>query len=208
MAAARITLHPKMHRPVSLDLVETNWGYILRSKAKNAGHGSALNAGFRFFGMILVAAAFAHWLVPEGLYRNDPWAAKSAITGLLSAAGAVIYAIGLLVQGYEVQVDTSVREVRLARRRRKDVARVTQSIPFAGVESVFVERHPGKPADLLLRVKGAREPIKLLSGLERELNLLHARLCRDLKSPQERMEMRLSASATPPLRQVRLRHFG
>ncbi|MEL7106294.1 MAG: hypothetical protein AAGM21_10265 [Pseudomonadota bacterium] len=207
MTEARITLHPKMHHPKSIQLVETHWGYILSSQRATAGGSAMSEAAMRFFGIVLVMTAYAIWLVPAGLIPGEPLQLKAALAVVLALGGATLYFLSSRALVQETQVDTTAREIRLARRVRDKKTRVTRRIPFSSVQSAYVRRDEGKPAELHLRL-GAQETVHLVSGLERELNLVHGRFCRDLKSPAERMEMRLSVAAPTPVRAVRLRQAG
>lgn len=207
MADARITLHPKMHHPKSIQLTETHWGYIL-SAGKDAAGGSAMSeAAMRFVGIVFVMTAYGVWLVPEGLLAGNAVQLKAIMATVLALGGAALYFLASYALVLETQVDTAAREIRLARRVRGRKARVVRRIPFGAVQSAYVRRDEGKPAELHLRI-GADDVVHVVSGLERELNLVHARFCRDLKSPQERIEMRLSVAQPTPTRAVRLRQAG
>lgn len=207
MAEARITLHPKMHHPKSIQLTETHWGYILSTKRGTADGLAMSEALMRFVGIVSVMAAYAIWLVPEALVSADASQLKAVTASVLIVLGATMYFVFGRARVVETQVDTSAREIRLARRAGNGSAKVILRIPFGSVQSAYVRRDDGKPAELHLRL-GAEETIHIVSGLERELNLVHGRFCRDLKSPQERMEMRLSVATTTPMRAVRLRQAG
>ncbi|MEL7025687.1 MAG: hypothetical protein AAGO57_00465, partial [Pseudomonadota bacterium] len=93
--------------------------------------------------------------------------------------------------GRETHIDTSKREIRFARRSAGNKIRVKLRVPFSEIESVFVRRNEAHQGLLRLRVRGASQALTIVAGVERELNLMHSRLCRDLKSPEERLEMRL-----------------
>lgn len=208
MSGARITLHPKLHRPQSFSLIETHWGYILREHPSGLGVHRLIDAGLRFFGIVLVMTAYAQWLVPAGLYQGNPLASKVVLAVVLSVGGCVMYLFAANRGRLEAQIDTSLREVRLARTRRNRPARIKSRIPFDQIESVFVERHAGKPAELYLRRTQGAADVRLVSGAGREMNLLHARLCRDLTDPVQRLEMRLGAVQPTDTKLIRLRRIG
>ncbi|MEO1239653.1 MAG: hypothetical protein AAFW64_08340 [Pseudomonadota bacterium] len=207
MADARITLHPKMHHPKSIQLTETHWGYILSAGKDAAGSTAMSEAAMRFVGIVLVMTAYGVWLVPQGLLAGNAVHLKAVMATGLALGGAALYFLAGYALVLETQIDTVEREIRLARRVRNRKSRVVRRIPFGAVQSAYVRRDEGKPAELHLRL-GPDDVVHVVSGLERELNLVHARFCRDLKSPQERMEMRLSVDQPKPLRAIRLRQAG
>lgn len=191
MAEPRITFHPERRAGATLRLTETHWGYIV-SEADGALGGPALTeAGLRFLGLVLVLASYIQWLLPDGLYRVDPLGAKIGMSALFALAGAALYFVANVGFERAIEVDTQERVVRFVRRNGRGRARVLQSVPFDAIGSVFVRRHEGAMAELRLGIAGLDESLHVMRGADRDLHLLHARLCRDLKSPAERLEARL-----------------
>ncbi|MDJ1007545.1 MAG: hypothetical protein QNJ13_06925 [Paracoccaceae bacterium] len=191
MAEARITFHPERRGTGTLRLTETHWGYIVREASGAIGGAALAEAALRFFGLVLVLAAYGQWLLPAGLFPSDAVAAKVALSAALAWIGAGLYFFANRGFAHEIQVDTAKREFRFARRNGRGLTRVVRRLPFGVVESVFVRRGEAGWAQFFLRVQGVAAPLHLANGAERDLNLLHSRLCRDLKSPAERVEARL-----------------
>ncbi len=201
MSVARISLHPQQFRPTSISITETHWGYILRRKSA----ASSVEGVLRFMGIVLVMASYAFWLVPGGLISSEVLLTKIVVASGFAMLGAALYFVAVRGFGSETQIDTAEREVRFARRNGRGETKVMTCIPFGLVESVFVQRDELHPATLCLRPVGNGEVRKMVYGLERELNLVHSRLCKDLKSPEERMEMRLKLVPKPATRGIRIR---
>ena len=198
MAEARITFHPERRGEDTLKLTETHWGYIVREADVVLGGPVMAEAALRFFGLILVVSAYAQWLVPAGLFPADTLSGRVGLSAGLAAAGAIVYFVANRGFRHEMQVDTAKREFRFARRNGRGLSRIVRRLPFESVESVFVRRRDGGPGEFFLRLKGVGEPVHVANGAERDLGILHTRLCRDLKSPAERVEARMKLAAVSP----------
>lgn len=202
MAVARITFHPERRRDRSIGRTETHWGYILRETRTALGGAALAEVFLRFLGVVIVLTALALWLVPAWAFAGDAATARGAVVAALMLVGASIYVGAGYGLASEVQVDTSALELRLARRNARGVVRIGRTVAFEAVESLVVQHHEGVDADVMLRLVGTRAPLRLLRGEGREIQNLHARLCRDLQSPAQRVEARLRAE---PVRKVALR---
>ena len=192
MTAARITLHPALLHPKSFTLVETHWGYILRAPKRRSGHVALL----RFLGIILVMSSFAQWLVPDSLLPAEGVSIQAAIGGAFATSGALLYALGWFGWDREAQIDTVSGEVRLVRPAGQGWAMTTFKTPFARVDEVFVKRDKSGVPGLWLRSGDHKDAIRLVTGHERELNLVHSRMLRDMRPPEARVEMRLQLLET------------
>ncbi|MEM9708456.1 MAG: hypothetical protein AAF871_06640 [Pseudomonadota bacterium] len=190
MSEPRITLYPARRDASSVPVTETHWGYILREAERPWGGVALAEASCRFLGLVLVIAAYAQWLIPASLFPSDPLSTKISLSIILSVGGAGVYYLANRGLRREVQVDTAERQVRFARRSVRGRPNVIRVVPFEAISGVFVNRREGG-AELCLRLEGFDTSVRLASGVERDLNLLHARLCRDFKTAEQRMEARL-----------------
>lgn len=190
MASARITFHPERRGSGTIKLTETHWGYILREAAGPLGGAAVAELALRGFGLLLVMSAYGQWLLPSGLFTPDT-GDRILLSAVLASAGGAIYFLANRGLQPEIHVDTAEREFRFAHRNGRGAVRIGRRLPFETVESVFVRRHEGAPAEIRLRIRGIEDAVHLVSGAANDLNLMHARLCKDLKSPHERVEARL-----------------
>jgi len=198
MSKARITFLPDRRGEGSVKLIETHWGYILREADGAVGGVALAEAALRFLGLILVVSAYAQWLLPAALFPAGDVSGRIGLSAVLAVGGAAVYLVANRGFRPETQVDTAKREFRFARRNGQGIARIQRRLPFDAVESAFVRRRDGGAGELCLRLAGVEAQVHVATGAERDLEVLHLRLCRDLKSPAERVEARMKLVAVTP----------
>ncbi len=205
MTDARITLHPTLLHPKSFERVETHWGYILRPRPRGV-FGDTVS---RFVGGVLVLSSLGLWLVPEAILPTNGAGLQSLWGGFFAAFGALVYCFGLRGFDRETQVDLTAGELRFVRPAGRRWALTTKRVNFGLIEHPFVDTSKGQFAGLWIRTTNGARPVRLISGDEREVNLAHGRLERDLLPAELRVEMRLRAmEAERPKIRVAQRRVG
>ena len=175
----------------TLDIRETIGGYVV-AEAKGKFDSSLLaEASLKFFGLCMVLASGALWLLPDAVFRGDALFFRLSLTAAFMATGLALYWYANQGFSEEVQVDTSRREIRLATRNSRESARTRQRIAMRDVESCFIRRNgQGGTSQLCLRLRGVLQPLAILRAPERELAELHRRLAQDTRAPRERIAAR------------------
>jgi hypothetical protein len=94
----------------------------------------------------------------------------------------------------ELQVDAVLREIRLAARNAHGASRLVNRIPMRDIEEFFVTPSSDQPeaTELFFRVTGLAEPVRIAAGSVADLAPVLQRLARDLRTPRERVELRMA----------------
>lgn len=158
-----------------ISLCETNWGYIIRSDTGIANRAALIERTCAVAGIAFLTAAFGQWMIPQ---------VQAAV--VLAAPERVVSTLGLAMPGLmflwissrgmtrEVQVDEVKRCLRMSVCNRNGRSRVLRSVPFEQIGSAFIKR--GAPAALYLRFADEKRVLRVASGRETTLRLLHERL--------------------------------
>ena len=122
---------------------------------------------------------------------DDPARIDAALAGM----AAVLFVFADRGFTPELQVDAALREIRLCARTLRGATRVQNRIPMREIEEVFARPDPEEPGqtELCFRVDGVAEPIRIAAGSAGDLAPVLERLTRDLRTPRERVELRLAS---------------
>lgn len=175
---------------------ETFWGYALQAGPAQTDADILRDRGLRGFGILVLICAYAIWLLPSGLFAGNPLVMKFLMWLTLGGLGACIVAMGTASQAAEVHVDVAKRELRFVSVNSRGAEQILRVVPMDIIQSVVLrgESGLGKMPTLSVRLANTQHLLKLTSGPERDLMLLHNRLCEDFKAPAQRLEARIAQS--------------
>jgi hypothetical protein len=185
-------------RGATLRISETYWGYIVRERAPEQDRHLLRNSILIFLGAVLMVVGLGQWILPGSLLTTDVLPIKMALTAVLMSMGLGCFHSVQGPRHVEVQVDTSLRELRVVERDRRNTSHLIQRVLMRDIDSAYVKRGVTQVAGghLLLTLANSDDPLHLASGSERELRLLHDRLRHDLRPARERVERRLLRQAS------------
>lgn len=191
---------PMMHKEMrALTIEDTAWGFVLRERKASERPIAWAEATLRLLGAALILAALGQWLLPGTLLVGEVIAMKLGLSAVLVAVGAGLFWWARRGFLSEFHVDLAERELRVASRNARGLSRVQLRVPMIEVESVFVQRTKeiGMPAHLFARLRGAPEALYIISAPEAELQLVHQRLCEDLRPLHLRIAERAGRRVNP-----------
>lgn len=173
---------------------DTYWGYVISRTPENFDIDIMADRALRFLGLIVLACAYAQWLLPDTVFSGNVIVMKLLLSLILGALGACVYAMGCSARAPEVQIDLSRRELRFCTRSSRGAAETLRILPMDAIESVVIRyRQNGTgPAQLFVRVAQSGRLVSVVSGPKSTLKELHPRLVSDLKPPSARIEARLA----------------
>lgn len=176
-----------------LNIQDTQWGFIVHESAKAPGQEILAQTGLKFLAFTALLAAGAQWLLPGSLFTGDVLLMKLGLTSAL-VASAVWFLRGTARSGVpELQVDAVRREIRIATRSQTGASRIRSRIAMRDIEECFVR--PGRAAEeteLCFRVLGHDDPVRIAAGGVGDLAPVLERLTRDLRTPRERVHLKLA----------------
>jgi len=174
-----------------LRIHDTQWGFIVHEAAPDAS-GMIAETFFKFVAFAAVFGAGAQWLLPGSLFSGDVLVMKLGLSAAL--VGAAIWMLRNSAQeGWpELQVDAARREIRIATRTSDGASRVRSRIAMRDIEECFVRRGAGEATELCFRVMGLDDPVRIAAGTAGDLAPVLERLTRDLRTPRERLALRMA----------------
>jgi hypothetical protein len=180
--------------PAALDIRDTRWGFLV-TEVPHPGRADQLpELGLKFVAAAFLVAALAKWLLPGSILSGDVVVMKLILTFALLGAAAAVFGFADRGFGAELQVDAVLREIRVCSRNAQGVAHVTDCIAMLDIEECFV-----RPAEregfteICLRVAGQAEPVAIAAGRLTDIAPILQRLTRDLRTPRERVELRMAS---------------
>jgi hypothetical protein len=181
-------------RAPALEIRDTHWGFVVTELPDGVSHDVVMEAVLKFAAVSLVLAAVAQWLLPGSMFSGDVLVMKLVLTVALGALAVVVFRVadrGFLA---ELQVDAALREIRVGSRNAHGISRVQNRIPMRDLEEFFVRTDAARPGttDLYFRVSGVSEPVRIAGGTVADLAPVLERLTRDLRTPRERVELRMA----------------
>jgi hypothetical protein len=180
--------------PRALDIQDTGWGFVVTERTGLLSSELVTEAALKFLAVTLLFAACAQWLLPGSLFAGEVLLMKLALTGTLCGVALVLFRFA--DRGFlpELQVDAVLREIRLAARNAHGASRLVNRIPMRDIEEFFVQPCADQPeaTELLFRVTGLAEPVRIAAGTVADLAPVLQRLARDLRSPRERVALRMA----------------
>lgn len=161
---------------------ETYWGYIVRKAEGPATPTMILQGISMFLGACFAAAAAGLMLVPDSMAGSIDIMMRGGASVLF--AGMAAYLLWYSSRGLksEVQVDTSLGELREVIRNRAGRSTLVGRYGFDSFGGVFLDRTDAKNnrAVLMLRHGNTSQTLPLAMGTPEELELLRDRLGQDL----------------------------
>jgi hypothetical protein len=170
----------------ALDIRDTQWGFVVTEIADGVSREALTEAAMKFG-----AAAL---LIAGSMFSGDVLVMKLVLTAALAGLAAILFRFADHGFVAELQVDAALREIRLCARTIRGISRVQNRIPMRDIEEVFVRPDADEPGqtELCFRVTGLAEPVRIAAGTVGDLAPVLERLTRDLRTPRERVELRLA----------------
>ena len=174
---------------------ETHWGFAVTEARPDATADLISTVLGRIAGAALLLAAFALWVTPGANLNGDLVVMKLALTVSLLAAGAALIWHARHEWRPELQVDATHREIRLALRSIFGDVRTLTRLRMREIDACFIRpsRELDGYSDLCFRVLGDDTPLRLATAPVEQLRPVLERLTRDLRTPRERVELRIAS---------------
>lgn len=169
-------------RSPRLSVQEAYWGYTIRTQNAPRLSILMLQAGAMLTGAACLAAAIGLQVLPQAIVAaNDPLF-KDVASVLFAAVAALLLWFASRGTTPELQVDTTLGEVREVVRNRAGKATLLGRYGFDAIGGVFLDRQvgPKNEATLVLRYQNTAQTLHVASGPIAPLEMLRDRLGRDL----------------------------
>jgi hypothetical protein len=178
----------------ALEIRDTGWGFVVTELPGGPSWEIASEAILKFLALTVALAAFAQWLLPGSIFAGDVVVMKLGLTAALGCLAFVLFRFA--DRGFlpELQVDAALREIRVGARNAHGATRVVNRIPMRDIEEFFVRACADQPGttELCFRVAGLSEPVRIAAGTVADLAPVLERLARDLRTPRERVALRMA----------------
>ncbi len=161
---------------------ETYWGYIIRNtNGPNIGM-LALQAVSMFFGAAFVAAGLGLLLLPDVLAGAVDLSIRAVAAVLFFGLSAYLLWFASRGTESELQIDTSLGEVREVVRNRAGKSSLIGRYGFDSIGGVFLDRAnaPRDQAVLVLRYRNTAQTLPVVGGPVKALEPLRDRLGKDM----------------------------
>ena len=134
-------------------------------------------------------------VMPGAIFAPDMILMKLALTASLLAAGFALVYHARRDWRPELQVDAAHREIRLALRSMFGDVRTRARLRMAEIDECFIRpsREIDGYSDLCFRILGDDAPLRLATAPVAQLRPVLERLSRDLRTPRQRIELRLAS---------------
>ncbi|MDJ0627164.1 MAG: hypothetical protein QNJ44_02795 [Rhodobacter sp.] len=197
----KLNFRPARAVPDALTVRETAWGYVIRSVRPDDGLQRPVE---RLAACAVWLAAAGFWLIPAGWLPEPAFAARALASVALPVAFYTALALRSRTSGYEVEVDTMRRELRMGEVSAEGRVQIRSRARFDQVRDCVWRRSGGANAvrDLCLRLKDGGDPLPVAVGDEGALFAVHARLMRDLRPMEERVSSYQLGTGRGPARRV------
>jgi hypothetical protein len=179
----------------ALEIRDTQWGFVVTESGHGLSHDLLAEAAMKFAAVAALIAAAAQWLMPGSMFSGDVLAMKLVLTAALAGLAGVLFRFADRGTVTELQVDAALREIRVGDRTLRGASRIRNRIPMREIAEVFVRPDSTEPGqtELCFRVTDHADPIRIASATVSELAPVLERLTRDLRTPRERVELRLAS---------------
>jgi len=161
----------------SLD--ETYWGYIIRANEPVAPGVTMAQWLAWLFGVSFVVAALGLWVLPQALMSGDGLGLKIGASSVMAGLAALLLWFASRGAEAELQIDTSLGEIREVMRNRAGRPTLLARYGFDSIGGVHVDRS-GSRARLVMRYGNTAQMVPVCSGSEEDLSVLRNRLGRDV----------------------------
>ena len=179
----------------ALELRDTHWGFVVTELADGLSYDILSEAALKLAALSLVFASAAQWLLPGSLFAGEVLIMKLGLTGAMGGLAIVLFRFANRGFVAELQVDAVLREIRVGSRNAHGTSRILNRIPMRDIEECFVRPGTERPGatELCFRVAGLSEPVRIAAGSASELAPVLERLTRDLRTPRERVALRMAS---------------
>ena len=167
------------------DVVETYWGYIIKSTEATPLVQRILKAGANFAGVSFIVVAAGLWVLPGSLVDAGLVEMKLGLSFLFFGIATLFLHYAGRGTETELQVDTAAFELREVIRTRSGRVKTLSRFSFDSIGGVFIDREGDKGA-LMLRYKNSMQLIEAARGSVVEMEQLRDRLGRDLLAHRNR----------------------
>lgn len=172
---------PDAERPV-FKFEETYWGYIVRPLDDDPLAVRILMGMAWGIGIILAIATLGLWMMPHSMIGEDVFGMKLGATVLMAGLAAFFLWYASRGTRTELQVDTSLGELREVVRNQAGKPTLVGRYGFDAIGGVHLERSAGGPGDtcLVLRHGNSGQMLQVAWGPEGQLTALRDRMGHDL----------------------------
>lgn len=170
--------------PYAID--ETYWGYIIRAKQAPPSSLVLGQAMAWFAGIAFIVAAIGLWVLPLSISNPEIVPLKLGVSVLFFGFAGMLMWFASRGTEAELQIDTSLGEVREIMRNRTGKPTLIGRYGFDAVGGVYIDRQAharGLPMGhgcLMLRYRNTAQTLPIVAGAETQLRKLRDRLGRDL----------------------------
>ena len=156
---------------------ETDWGFVIRPAEPMLERAALFEMASTFGGVLVLLAAFGHWLLPGSNLTPDLVPLKLVSTLLFAGLGAGLVLNARQGMVRELHLDRAKRELRLVQRNRYGAGRLAGAFAFDDVATVALQPSaPFAAARLSLRLDRDDSTVDLLAADEAELLPIRDRL--------------------------------
>ncbi len=161
---------------------ETYWGYIIRSEEPDPVHIVIGQVIAWMTGACFAVVALGLWVLPSMAFGIGVLSMKLAASTVLGCMAALFLWFASRGGRTELQVDTSLGEIREIVRNRAGRSSLIGCYGFDSIGSVFLDRSVGKngEANLVMRYRNTTQVVPVAHGPMTMLETLRDRLGRDL----------------------------
>lgn len=172
----------------SLD--ETYWGYIIRAREPLRPGVLVAQWVSWLFGAAFAVAALGLWVLPQAMLTGEGIGLKIGASTVMAGAAMLLFWYSSRGTEAELQIDTSLGEIREVTRNRAGRPTLLARYGFDSIGGVHVDRSGSRPR-LVMRYGNTAQMVPVCAGSEEDLALLRNRLGRDvvLNAPR-RAELR------------------
>ena len=174
-------LHGDLAKPTTFAVEDVFWGYTIRS-GRGPSFGVALGQALSFFfGVCFATAALGILILPTLFFDGELGAMRVGSAALFGAVAAYLLWFASRGTKAEVQVDTSIGEIREVICNRAGTPTIVGSYGFDEIGGVFVEEDElSGQAQLILRYRTTSQSVFIAEGTEAQLRPLRDRLAHNL----------------------------
>lgn len=178
----------------ALEIRDTSWGFVVTEPPDRLSSDILSEAALKLAALSLVLAAGAQWVLPGSLFAGEVLMMKLALTAAMGGLAMMLFRFANRGFVAELQVDAALREIRVGSRNAHGTYRMSNRIPMRDIEQCFVRPGAERPGvtELCFRVVGLSEPVRIAAGTVVDLAPVLERLTRDLRTPRERVALRMA----------------
>jgi hypothetical protein len=179
----------------ALQVRDTGWGFVVNELGKGRSYDLLTEAALKLAAVALVIAAGTQWLLPGSMFAGGVLVMKLALTAGMGGLALLLFRFANRGFVAELQVDAVLREVRVGSRNTQGILRVMNRVSMRDIEECFVRPGPEGTGttELCFRVAGLSQPVQIAAGSIADLAPVLERLTRDLRTPRERVELRMAS---------------